>query len=85
MDKAATITTSDDQVASIAKRVLPCLPPIFRHCLGYESETRYTLGLPWVKGDWVYATNGHWIVRAAKTDAVTEVLGEVTGRSPVPW
>lgn len=53
--------------------VFDLLPGIFRDCVDPEDH-RYSLGLPFVRGEWAYATDGCIIVRTRATPSVIALL-----------
>jgi hypothetical protein len=67
-----------ESVAEIGSRVFAHLPPIFRECVG-ESQ-KYSIELPFVLGDTVYATNGIILVRTRADAEVAALLAAIEGR-----
>jgi hypothetical protein len=61
--------------------VFDLLPPIFRDCVDPEN-TRYSVGLPFVRGDYVYATDGRILVRTRATPEVAALLPAGDRRVP---
>jgi hypothetical protein len=65
--------TTDRIAPDVHAPVFDLLPPIFRDCVNPEA-LRYSLGLPFVRGDWVYATDGRILVRVRSTPEVAALL-----------
>lgn len=57
------------------------LPAIFRDCVDPEHR-RYSVGLPFVRGEWVYATDGCIVVRTRATPEVVALLPPGDRRVP---
>jgi hypothetical protein len=64
--------------------VFALLPPIFRKCTGDETSKKYDLTLPFVIGDFVYATDGRIGVRMKATPRIMIATGEARNGSKFP-
>jgi hypothetical protein len=71
-------TLCKESVAAIGPRVFALLPPIFRECVG--KNHKYSIELPFVIGDTVYATNGNILVRTRASSEVAALLAAIEGR-----
>jgi hypothetical protein len=64
--------------------VFALLPPIFRKCTTDDANKKYDLTLPFVIGDFVYATDGRIGVRMKATPRIMIATGEARNGTKFP-
>jgi hypothetical protein len=64
--------------------VFALLPPIFRKCTGDETSKKHDLTLPFVIGEYVYATDGRIGVRKRVTHEVDSLLVRIERKGLFP-